>query len=100
RAFPGTLTLRPGTLIDGLTAIGESVHRAGIRKLVIANSHGGNIASIDIVALDLRARLGMLAVTCSFAKLGYPAGLFSDVERAHGVHGGDIETSIMLAASP
>ena len=42
----------------------------------------------------------MLAVTCSFSKLGYPDGLFADAERTHGIHGGDIETSIMLAARP
>ena len=100
RAFAGTLTLSADTLIAGLRQIAESVRRAGIRKLVIANSHGGNAAALDIVTLDLRVRLGMLAVTCSFSKLGYPDGLFADAERTHGIHGGDIETSIMLAARP
>jgi creatinine amidohydrolase len=100
RAFAGTVTLGPETLMHALAETGESVHRAGIRKLVIANSHGGNVAAIDMVALDLRARLGMLAVTCSFAHLGYPDGLFTPAEAAHGIHGGDIETSIMLAARP
>jgi len=81
-------------------AIAECVHRAGVRKLVIANGHGGNVAALDLVALDLRVRLGMLAVTCSFAHLGYPDGVFSPEETTHGIHGGDIETSMMLAARP
>jgi creatinine amidohydrolase len=100
RAFAGTLTLAPETLMRALAEIGESVHRAGIRKLVIANSHGGNVAALDMVALDLRARLDMFVVACSFARLGCPDGLFTPEETAHGIHGGDIETSIMLAARP
>jgi creatinine amidohydrolase len=100
RAFAGTLTLGVETFVRVLTETAESVHRAGIRKLVIANSHGGNVAAIDMVALDLRVRLRMLAVTCSFAHLGYPDSLFTPEEMAHGIHGGDIETSIMLAVRP
>jgi len=100
RDFPGTLTLRAETVIRVLTEIGESVHRAGIRKLVIANTHGGNVAALDIVALDLRVRLGMLVVPCSFPHFGYPDGVFAANEQAHGIHGGDIETSIMLGARP
>ena len=41
-AFPGTLSLSAETLIRLWTEIGESVHRAGVRKLVLFNSHGGN----------------------------------------------------------
>ena len=44
-------------------AIGDSVARAGIRKLVMVTSHGGNSAAMTLVAQDLRARHGMLAVT-------------------------------------
>jgi creatinine amidohydrolase len=100
RAFAGTLSLAPETLIRALTGIAESVRRAGVRKLVLANGHGGNVAALDLVALDLRARLGMLAVACSFSRFGYPEGLFAPEEIVHGIHGGDVETSIMLAARP
>jgi creatinine amidohydrolase len=100
RAFAGTLTLAPETLMRALTEIAESVHRAGLRKLVFANGHGGNVAALDLVALDLRTRLGMLAVPCSFSRFGYPDDLFAPEEIAHGIHGGDVETSIMLAARP
>jgi creatinine amidohydrolase len=100
RAFAGTLSLAPDTLIRSLTETAQSVHRAGVRKLVFANGHGGNIAALELVALDLRTRLGMLAVPCSFSRFGYPDGLFGAEERAYGIHGGDVETSLMLAARP
>ena len=100
RAFRGTLTLSPETALRAFIEIGESVHRAGINKLVIINSHGGNIALIDLAARQLRVRHGMLAVHTSWGRFGYPDGLFSEAERTHGIHGGDIETSIMLAAYP
>jgi creatinine amidohydrolase len=100
RAFAGTLTLSPETALRAFIEIGESVRRAGIVKLVIVNSHGGNAMIIDLAARQLRARLGMLAVHCSWGGFGYPQGLFSAAELAHGIHGGDIETSIMLAAYP
>src|SRR4051794_33740998 len=60
RAFRGTLTLTPQTALCTFVEIGESVHRAGIAKLVIINSHGGNIALIDLAARQLRVRLNML----------------------------------------
>lgn len=99
-AYPGTLTLSAETLIRLWTEIGESVSRAGIRKLVIVNSHGGQLQIMDIVARDLRVRLGMLVVTLSYGALGRPAGLFPDSELRHGIHGGSSETSAILYLRP
>jgi creatinine amidohydrolase len=96
-AFPGTLTLSGATVIRAWTEIGESVVRAGVRKLVLVTSHGGNVSAMEIVARDLRVRLGMLAVTVGWHRFGYPDGAFAADERRHGIHGGDIETSLMLA---
>jgi creatinine amidohydrolase len=100
RAFRGTLTLSPELALRTFIEIGDSVHRAGIPKLVIINSHGGNIALLELAARQLRMRHAMLAVHASWGRLGYPDGLFSEAEHTHGIHGGDIETSIMLAAYP
>jgi creatinine amidohydrolase len=76
------------------------VHRAGCRKLVFVNSHGGNVAVMDIVARDLRVRLDMLCVTAAWHRLGYPDGLYGADEMRHGIHAGDVETSLMLAFRP
>ena len=98
--YPGTLTLSPTTAIAAWAEIGESLARAGLRKLVLITSHGGNVAAMETVARDLRARLGMLAVTVGWHRFGYPDGTFTAEERKHGIHAGDIETSQMLAAKP
>lgn len=97
-AFPGTLTLSAQTAISAWTEIGESVHRAGVRKLLMITSHGGNVHAMEVVANQLRARCGMLVVTCAWHRFGYPDGLFAENEVKHGIHAGDIETSLMLAA--
>jgi len=99
-SYPGTLTLSATTAIAAWTELGESLARAGVRKLVLITSHGGNVAAMEIVARDLRARLGMLAVTVGWHRFGYPDGTFSAEEKRHGIHGGDVETSLMLAAEP
>ena len=98
--YPGTLTLSAATAIKAWTEIGESLARAGLRKLLLVTSHGGNVAAMELVARDLRTRLGMLAVTVGWHRFGYPEGTFSNEERRHGIHGGDIETSLMLGAMP
>jgi creatinine amidohydrolase len=95
--FPGTLTLSAETALRDWTALGASVARAGVRKLVIVTSHGGNSAAMMLVAQELRARHGLLVVTTSWSRFGTPQGLFSEEELRHGIHGGAVETSIMLA---
>jgi creatinine amidohydrolase len=100
RDFPGTLTFSQETAARMLIEIAESVVRAGVRKIVLLTSHGGNSALITQVALDLRARLGTLSVTCSWSRFGYPDGFFPEQEIRHGIHGGEIETSLMLAFRP
>src|SRR5580700_3417081 len=99
-SYPGTLTFSAATAIAAWTELGDSLARAGVRKLVLVTSHGGNVAAMEIVARDLRARHGMLAVTVGWHRFGYPDGAFTPEEKRHGIHGGDIETSLMLAAKP
>jgi creatinine amidohydrolase len=95
--YPGTLTLPTDVALKEWMAIGERVAQAGIRKLVIVTSHGGNSAAMSLVAQDLRAHHGLLVVTTSWSRFGAPDGLFSAEEIRHGIHGGAVETSIMLA---
>ncbi|MEC3862557.1 creatininase family protein [Mesobacterium sp. TK19101] len=97
---PGTLTLSAENALRAWTEIGLSVARAGLRKLVIVNSHGGNLDLISVLSRELRVRAGMLAVKCQWGNFGHPEGMYSDHERAFGIHGGDVETSLMLNFSP
>jgi creatinine amidohydrolase len=98
--YPGTLTLPAEVALKTWLALGESVARAGIKKLVMVTSHGGNSAAMNLVAQDLRAQHGVLVVTTAWSRFGAPEGLFSAEELRHGIHGGAIETSIMLARHP
>ena len=96
----GTLTL-PADLVLGMwTQIGLSVARAGVRKLVIANSHGGNADINSILARELRVRARMLAVKCQWGNWGVPEALYTADEMKFGIHGGDVETSMMLHFQP
>ena len=95
--FPGTLTLSTEAALREWTALGESVARTGLKKLVIVTSHGGNSAAMSLVAQDLRAHHGLLAVTTSWSRLCAAEKLFPAEEVRHGIHGGALETSIMLA---
>lgn len=95
--FPGTQTLSNEAALKSWMTIGNNVAHAGLRKVVIVTSHGGNSAAMMLVAQDLRAQHGMLAVTTSWSRFGSPEGLFSAEELRHGIHGGAVETSIMLA---
>lgn len=97
---PGTLTIPVTTLIDHWVELGHSVARAGIRKVVLVNSHGGNEEVMGIVARELRVRARMLAVKTSWMRFGLPTGLYSPVETSYGIHGGDVETSLMLHFQP
>lgn len=96
----GTLTLTAETALRAWTEIGLSVARAGVRKLVIVNSHGGNLDLVSILSRELRVRAGMLAVKCQWTSFGVPEGMYPAREMAFGIHGGDMETSLMLAFRP
>ncbi len=99
-SFPGTLTIGWQETIQSWIDVGESISRAGVRKLLMVTSHGGNAAPMEIAARELRQRLNMFVVTTSWGKLGkwqeiyeYP-GTYTDI------HGGLSETSLMLALRP
>ncbi len=99
-AAPGTLSAEPETLLRLVLDIGAGVAAAGVRKVILINAHGGNVPVLDIAAKQIRLRHTMLAVATGWSRLGVPPGLFSADELAFGIHGGDIETSIMLHLRP
>jgi creatinine amidohydrolase len=94
---PGTLSLSAETLQHVLVETGEGVYRAGLRKLILANSHGGNSSVLTTVARELRVKFGMLVVAAHWRSFGLPNGMYDAVESRHGIHAGDIETSLMLS---
>lgn len=99
-AFPGTLSLSYETLARVWQEMAESVHRAGCRKIIFFNSHGGQPQVIDIVCRELRVRLNMLAVACSWYNVTEMRDLIDAQELRYGIHGGAVETSMMLHLYP
>ena len=97
---PGTLTLSATTAIQAWSELGASVARAGVRKIVVVNSHGGNEEIMGIVTRELRVAFKMLAVKTSWMRFGVPDGLYGPDEMRYGIHGGDVETSLMLHFRP
>jgi creatinine amidohydrolase len=100
-AFEGTLTLPYEAVLASWIAIGEGVARAGLKKLLLFNAHGGQVSLMDIAARELRAR-GLIVYHCNWwnLPLGEAAAAFTPEEHRFGVHGGEIETSLMLALDP
>lgn len=99
-AFPGTLTLSHETLGRLWYEMAASVQRAGLRKILFFNSHGGQPQLLEIVCRDLRIKLGMFAATTMWPRLIEMGELFDPAEIKHGIHGGQIETSMMLYLQP
>ena len=101
--FAGTLTLSPQTLLALWCELGECVARSGVKKLLFFNSHGGQVSATDIAARMLRARCDLIAYSASWFNLPIEQQLdtaFSAREQRFGVHGGAIETAMMLALHP
>lgn len=105
--FAGTLSLKASTVLALWGDVAESVHASGVRRIVLFNTHGGNVGLLDVAARDWRTRLGMLAVSLSWFNLPLKDEVGVDVntrfsahEQRFGVHAGQMETAMMLALKP
>jgi creatinine amidohydrolase len=98
--FSGTLSVSAETLLRLLTEVAESVTRAGLRKLILLNSHGGQPQVLEIAAQDLRARLGMIVVAANAWRMMDREAVLPPAEREAGLHAGGFETALMLHLRP
>jgi len=98
--YAGTLSIAAEPLLACWLEAGRGVARAGIRKLLILNAHGGNTPLVQLAALRLRQELGLLVARGNYFAFGHPPGLFEQDELRHGFHGGEVETSLMLHLHP
>jgi creatinine amidohydrolase len=96
----GTKTLAFDEAVHRWLGIAEAQHNKGIRKFVMLNAHGGNSPLMTIVATEARVRFDMLAVATSWTRFGMPTDVITPQDKAFDIHGGDIETSVMLALHP
>ncbi|KQM33246.1 creatininase [Rhizobium sp. Leaf68] len=96
----GTKTLAFDEAVNRWLEIARAQHEKGIRKFVMLNAHGGNAPLMTIVATEARKRFSMLAVATNWTRFGLPEGLIAPQDKAIDIHGGDIETSVMLTLNP
>lgn len=99
-AYPGTLSLPYDVLGKVWFEVAKSAWRAGIRKIVFWNSHGGQPQLMEMVCRQLRIELEMFAVGASWFRTIDASDLYSAYELQHGIHGGESETSMMLHLHP
>lgn len=100
--FPGTISLTANTLLLVIKEMAESIYRAGFRKLVLMNSHGGQPQIMEIAARDLHQEHPDFAVFPLFTwRVPNIVGeMLTPQEKEYGIHAGDAETSIMLSLLP
>ncbi|PHP66418.1 creatininase [Zhengella mangrovi] len=96
----GSRTLAFDEAVNRWIGIGERLFAQGFRKLLMLNAHGGNSPLMTVVATELRVRLSMLAVATSWTRFIVPGQGVSAEEKAFGIHGGQVETAVMLALRP
>jgi creatinine amidohydrolase len=94
--FAGNFSHRAELLLEAWVDVARVFHAAGGRRLIVVSSHGGNSDIVALLVNRLRVELKMLAVSAAWLRFGTPKGLFDEREPAYGIHGGEIETSLML----
>ncbi len=100
RNFAGSLTLEPELLLQQWWNLIDQVQNLGFRRLVMFNSHGGNSDLMRTLARRARVACNMLAVAASWYRLVDCSDLLDSEELIHGIHGGALETSVMLHLAP
>jgi len=98
--LPGTLSLEANLLTAAWVDLGSWIARAGARRLLILNSHGGNASVVSTAAMRLRAEHEMFVVKTHWEALARPNELASAGAPAQDWHAGWIETSVMLHLRP
>ncbi len=99
--YAGSLAHPAPELMQSWTRVLDcAVRSTKLKRVLLFNSHGGQAGLLAAVALDQRVRHNSLGAYATWFDAGYPEGLFTKEEIRTGFHGGDIETSMMLALHP
>lgn len=96
--FPGTLSVSASTFSAVVRDLAQSLHAVGFRRLAFYNSHGGNASLVDVLARDLRIEFGLQVFCLYGAGVSFPG--LAPQEAVYGYHAGEVETSLLLHATP
>jgi len=98
-AFPGTLTLRPDTLLAVFRDLIESLSVWELRRVLVINGHGGNIDVLRLVSRNARRDRGSLVAAIMWAVLAAPEIATRAQSPQYG-HACEIETSVAMDLIP
>ncbi|MCC3372672.1 creatininase family protein [Cohnella sp. REN36] len=98
--FPGTVSISASTLQGLVMDIAASLKLSGFGKLLLFNTHGGNVDLLNVVSREIRIAHDMTVFYLSPSSLGGAEGVIDPEELEYGIHGGDYETSIVMAIKP
>lgn len=100
-AFGGTFTLGIATYHALLRDLCRSILRAGFKKILIVNGHGGNIAALATLTTDLTHELSAPIATTTLYSAAQEANAFAGVleDQESVQHACEAETSMMLVAA-
>ncbi|HVB66032.1 MAG TPA: creatininase family protein [Nitrolancea sp.] len=101
RNFPGTFSVQPETLTAVLRDVCHELVNQGFRRIIFVNNHGGNQTACEQVARELKRDHGLVLGSIYPWVLGYALmrDTYDDAAAVYG-HGGEPETSAMLAMFP
>lgn len=97
--FPGSLTLSPDTLQAVLTELVESLQRHGIETFFFLTGHGGNEATLAVLATKLRFQRGVRAASLFYFALARDVMQQGAISERWG-HACEVETSLALYLTP
>jgi len=99
-AFAGSVSISSSTLGSIVRDVFASLEQAGVPNLVVANCHGGNYGLANVVQETNvgRRRMVLFPRNEDWSDARSAAGLETD--NHEDMHGGEAETSILLAAAP
>lgn len=100
RAFPGSLSLTPRTLISVLTEIVDSLYENGFRRFIFVNGHGGNNATIDVAGIELRGKYPDIVVGNTYAAALTSPLAYEISDSGIVYHAEETETSNSLYTTP
>lgn len=96
----GTFSLSSTTLQSVILDIGKSLKQSGFRRLLLFNAHGGNNDLLNLIAREVRLETDLMIFRLNVGGLALDEDLLNETERLLGIHGGDYETSLILASYP
>jgi creatinine amidohydrolase len=99
-AFGGTFTFDIPTYRAVLLAFLMSIERAGFKRVLIVNGHGGNIAALNSFLPEFARETGLSVFVCTYFDLAKSdlAPLLEDQKSVH--HACEVETSMMMVLAP